>query len=342
VRIVILPDNEDPDSYVTKYGAEAMRNYIVEKQKDFIYFKTELRLTEINNDPIKKVTLLKELVALIAVIPDPMKRSVYIKEVSRRLDMDEQSLMSEMNKVILGQLQERKRAIERKERLDGTATQSNPYPFSDIDPQEYIDESQFVTERTQVTKQGVTPNKVFGDEFQERDIIRILVAGGDKYFDATNSLTIGEFILTNIQDVLEDFDNKSYEAIAKACMDRLVQGEKISFQFFMNHENESFRKIAVDMTSEEHEYSSNWEEMWHLPLQTQETPDNNFILDATHAIKRFKLHRLMRMCDKNSEQMKAFSISGDMDQMMLAMRVHQKLLEMRNVLAKELGTVILK
>jgi DNA primase len=268
-----------------------------------------------------------------------MKRSVYIKEVSRRLDMDEQSLMSEMNKVIMGHLQERKKAVERQERID---ERQNPRPFQDVLQEESFDETDFVTEKTKKTQVTAQPNKVFGDEFQERDIIRILVAAGDKFYDQKNNLTIAEFILTNIQDVLEDFDNKVYEGVAKACMERLVQGQSVDFQFFMNHENDSYRKIAIDMTTEDYDYSSNWVDKLNMPLQTQDAPDENFILDATHAIKRFKLHRLIRMCDKNQAQMKEYSLAGEMENMMLSIRVHQKLLEMRNVLAKELGTVILK
>ncbi len=349
VKIVILPESEDPDSYVTKHGAEAMRQYIEDNKKDFIYFKTELRIAEINQDPIKKVKLLREIVELIAVIPDPMKRSIYIKEVSRRLEMDEQSLVSELNKVLMNNLAERKRAIERNERLaqnqqntsknQGNTAEEEPF-FPGIEHGEYVDESDFLTQKAKITAKT---NKVIGNEFQERDIIRILINAGDQVHDKERNVTIAEFVLSNIQDVLEDFDNKTYEKIAKACMERLVQGEKVDFQFFINNSDEVFRKTAVDMTTEEFEYSANWIEMRAMPLQSQETPENNFFLDSTLAIKRFKLHRLMRMSDKNQVKIKELSSdSAQIDQLMLAMKVHQKILEMRNDLAKELGTVILK
>ncbi|MBK6979304.1 MAG: DNA primase [Cytophagaceae bacterium] len=100
VKAVVFPDGDDPDSYIRKVGGAAFSEYIKNNQKDFIRFKTELALQDIENDPIKKANLITDLVATIVKIPNPIKRSVFYQEVSQILDIDEQILIIEANKLL--------------------------------------------------------------------------------------------------------------------------------------------------------------------------------------------------------------------------------------------------
>ena len=99
VKIVLLPDGEDPDSYSKKVSNEEFTKYLKEKETDFIRFKTQLLLEEANNDPVKKANLIRDIVKSIAVIPETITRTVYIKECSTQLEIPEAVLYHEVNKM---------------------------------------------------------------------------------------------------------------------------------------------------------------------------------------------------------------------------------------------------
>src|SRR3546814_7615600 len=110
VKIVLFPEGHDPDSFVRKSGGAACREYIKSHQKDFILFKADLLLAETAGDPIKKAEAIGEIVESISRIPDSIKASVFVAEASRMLKIDEQALLTELNKLRMKQLrQDRKR-----------------------------------------------------------------------------------------------------------------------------------------------------------------------------------------------------------------------------------------
>ncbi|HRF38567.1 MAG TPA: toprim domain-containing protein, partial [Saprospiraceae bacterium] len=107
VRIVLLPDREDPDSYLARVGATAFTEYIARQAKDFILFKADLLMQEAGSDPVKRSGVVRDIVTSIAKIPDPVKRSLFVQECARVAQVDEAILMSETNKLVLAQMQKR-------------------------------------------------------------------------------------------------------------------------------------------------------------------------------------------------------------------------------------------
>src|SRR6195952_374887 len=99
VKVVLFPDGHDPDSYVRLVGTNGFKKHIEDNKKDFILFKTNLLLKEAGNDPIKKSEVIRDIVESIAKIPDSIKASVFIKECSTILQIDERALLSELNKM---------------------------------------------------------------------------------------------------------------------------------------------------------------------------------------------------------------------------------------------------
>lgn len=334
VKVVILPDGEDPDSFVRNNGAAALTQLIQDKAQDFIFFKIALQQKEIERDPISKVKLLRELLELIVLIPDQIKRSVYIKECAASLEVSEQSLVSELNKLIYQDLSKKKQAADKQ----GTRASDAP----EAGAHDYNNELDFITQPKQRTSAPSAIQKTLGNELQERDIIRILLTGGTKLYDKQNNVSVAEYIIVNIQEVIDDFDNKLFEQVAKEFLHLLSQGQVPDFQYFVQHPDEAIRKLTVDIAATPDEYSPNWENRWHLPLQYQKEPENNFTLDTEQSLQRFLLRRVMRLCDKNKEEVKRLSAGEDMEQLIIAMKAQQKLTEMRNNIAKALGVVILK
>ena len=331
VKVVLLPKGEDPDSYLQKVGAADFKTFIKEKAQDFILFKTDLLLEETKNDPVKKAGLIKDIVSSIAKIPDPLKRSIYTKECARKFEIDETILVDETNKM-LGIILKKRRQQEQinspasKQRLTEELMSLEPSPESGIG-------------QIAQTQQKESSSDL---EYQEKDIIRILIAGGGKYFDADESITVAAYILKNIEDVIDDFDNKDYEAIAKECRQLLIDKKTISEQYFLNHADSKIQTLAVDLVQSPFEYSENWKAKWEIILTTQPDPEDNFMKDSINALYRFKLKKIIKMCRANQQKLEGINSSGDADKMIRLIKIQQKLMAMRDDLAKKLKTVVLK
>jgi DNA primase len=327
VKVVLLPDKEDPDSYLQKVGAAAFQEFIEQQAQDFILFKTTLLLAEVKGDPVKKAGLVRDIVDSVAKVPDPFKRSFYIKECARVMELEEEVLVTETNKAVKQILQ--KRQFDR---------QKNESPQVNIVPE---DEGGSATPDVEVLPPQPGRTRTTGHEFQERDIARILVAAGGKMYDEKEQITVAEFILSNIEEVLNDFDNPVYQRIAKECHQMLVNGGAISPQYFISHKDQVFSELAVDLLYSPYEYSPGWEER-DLYMSSQKMPDENFTKDSVSALMHFKLRKIIRLCEKNQQLLKDAHTGNDSAQLMRLLKVQAKLNEMRNELAKQLGAVVLK
>ena len=101
VRVILFPDGEDPDSFSKKVNSKLLSDYLINNEIDFVTFKIDLLKKITRNDPLKKVDTIKEIINSISKIPDTLKRSIYIKESSLKLEIDESILISELNKILL-------------------------------------------------------------------------------------------------------------------------------------------------------------------------------------------------------------------------------------------------
>ena len=325
VKIVLLPDGEDPDSYLQKVGLNAFRGYLEQQAEDFIFFKANLLLADAGNDPVKRTALIKDIVGSIALIPDPLKRSLYIKECARLFGVDEQLLVGEINKIIAQKLRKHQQKI---------AAQQQP-PFPSAPPPgvgEFPDEM--------MPPPPVQEKVAQGDEYQERDLVRLLLLFGDKSFDQDNEQSVAQFIMSNIDDVIDNFDSPLYQRVAKEIQILVERGDRPSMDHFMQHDTSELRQLAIDMASSPYEFSENWEKKWDVVLNQKE-PDENFVKDSAHGLKRFRLRKLSRLCDENIEKLRELMANGEQEELVLYMKLQQRLQDLRNSLAKELGTVVL-
>ncbi len=326
VRIVLLPDGEDPDSYVQKFGGDAFNEYTARESKDFILFKTQLLLAETKGDPVKKSGLIKDIVASIAKIPDPIKRNVYLRECATLLDVAENALVTESNKLIVNAMRKREEKIARSPEAASDSPDYAP------NPEQPIADPMFARVQEKPLLRG--------DEFQERDIVRLLMQFGNHRLVKENQ-TVGEYILTDIEELLGNFDNPLYGKIASECHDLLIAGRSFDQHYFIQHPSPEVCELAIMLLTSPDEFSPNWEEKWNYPLQNQPLPELNFPLDVRQALDRFKLNKVLKMCQVNLGRVRSASDSGDMESMMRYMKIQQKLYEKRDELAGRLGTVVL-
>ncbi|MCC7465117.1 MAG: DNA primase [Saprospiraceae bacterium] len=346
VRICLLPDGHDPDSYVQEFGGEQFKKYTTENAKDFIFFKTDLLLGETKGDPIKRAGLVKDIVSSIARIPDPIKRSVYLKECSALLEVSEEVLHAEANKLI-GQTIRKKE--EKAARQPGAASDHSmpPPPVWSDDFTQATDPGAFFppTEAGELPPEwgeASAPRPVerkAAAEYQERDIIRLLIQFGGQVLPHEQT-TVGEYVLADIEESLGDFDNPLYSRVAAECHALLMEGKSFDQHYFIQHESADVANLAIDVLAEPWEFSPNWEAMWNYPLQNQPMPERNFILDMKQALDRFKLKKVQKMCALNLTRVQNASKEGDHDAMIRYMKIQQKLNETRNEIAQRVGTVV--
>lgn len=330
VSVVPLPEGEDPDSLVQKLGSTEFTEFLTKNSEDFILFKTKRLIEESKNDPIRKSKSINEIVNSIAKIPDPIKRSVYIKECSGLLEIDEAVLMETANKALKTNLSQKwadqKRENARKEREQNQG-QDEPPPEA-FDPS-YEGDGQ---------APAPSPSKRQSDYFKERDILKLLLNYGDKQIPETEgeNLSFAQVLIANLQDVIDHFKNPTYRSMVELAREKINAGNTVNAKLFINHSDKEIRTMAVTLCSEEFIYSHNWEDMHDMTLRTQPFPDENFFNEGMQALKYFKLTKIKAMMAENKEKMK------DKDANIIRLvKTHQRLLEIRNDLAKELRIVLM-
>lgn len=318
VKVALIPDGEDPDSYLQKVGITAFKEFLQKESADFILFKTRLLLKDAKNDPMKRAELVKELVESIAHIPDALKRAVYVKDCSALMEIGEQILHTEINKRIAAKL---KKDRDKTEKEDSTE--------DDIPPP--VEQYQ-ATEETMQFRTG-------GHEFLEKDIARILIQFGNK--EIIEGQTIAEFVLISMDELISEFESPLIAKVIEFCIDNLSQGIHLRSEHFIQHSDPKISELAVNLLSSPHEYSQNWEKL-NVFLSSQKMPEENHIADAKSSILRFKLRKVERLMEKNQAEIKKLQESQDIVAMMTKLKLHGKLIELRGDLAKQQNIVILK
>lgn len=176
---------------------------------------------------------------------------------------------------------------------------------------------------------------------QERDIVRLLIQFGSHQMPGENT-NVATFILADIEESLGDFENPILGKIAQECYDFVVADQTYTQDYFFQHANPDISRTTIELLFEKDQMSHNWVERWNYPLQNQPVPELNFDLDARQALDRFKLRKLIQLCEVNQARIKAAGESDNFEELMRLMKIHQKMLEARNALAKKTGAVVLK
>jgi DNA primase len=246
VKVVLFPDGEDPDSYARKLQKDDFRQYIEQNAQDFIRFKTTTLSKSIKNDPGEKARLIRETIETIARIPDAIARSVYLRECSDLIGVDEKVLITELNKL-------------RRSKLNKQARESTPPPPS------YPDYDNLIPEP--VAPKQVDPTSETNWEMQEKDLLRILIKHGRETVNVeyesdegperiptqVDSLIIQE--LQNDQIVME---HRIHAKIFNKYVELLNEGEVPNEAYFVHHEDEEISNLAIDIVSSRYDLG-NWE-----------------------------------------------------------------------------------
>lgn len=306
VKIVLLPEGEDPDSYSKALGSEGFKNYLEEKKKDFIHFKASLLAQEAEKDPIKKAESIKEIVSSIAVIPDAIKRSVYIKEAGDLLQIEEQVLVGELNKIL------RKKA----------KTPSYVKP-------EQVEGVQIKPKEQEVSWDT---NEII--KYQERESIRLLLEYAHIELDKETSLQ--SYLLDELDDVT--FLSETHAEIFAKFREELANGNSATIDYFIKNGSADVRKTVIDIISGKRDVSPKWTDKFKIFIPNENDKDHLERTALTN-ILRLKQRVVRKMLEDNIERLKAATDESDQTEIQ---QIHAELKRTEAEIAGQLGNVILK
>jgi DNA primase len=266
VKVVMLPEGEDPDSFAQSHSSSEFLEYIRDSEKDFISFKTELLLAEAQHDPIKRAQLITDIVRSVSVIPDGIMRSVFLKESSLILGVEEQVLYNEVNKI------RRKKQEQqwRREQAGRPAWQETP---------------------TTVPRQPVVPGFVENvfSEVEEREIIYFLLKFGNQLLhfsgEEPTEISVAQYIIREIQNDELEFTNLIYKQIFENVKDLIDRGDEVAERHFIYHDHPGVRDLAVDIYTSRYELSK----VWKRKEAYVELPGENLGFEVPKSLLSYKM-----------------------------------------------------
>ena len=318
VRVVVLPPEHDPDTFGKEFSVEYVSNYLKENAKDFIRFKTELLLKDAENDPIKRGQVIRDIVETISVIPDSIFRITYVKECSRLLDMPEQTLTNELNKILRAKM---KKTL---------GIEDNVVPE---------------TETTTVPKQEETVEEQLpAGYYQERELVRLLLTFGKKMIVVERTDEQGEKVYDQFsvaQLIIDDlkmdglvFTNVVNKKIFDIYNKALDEGYFPDDQVFTSNEDETINQLAADLLSTPYKLDQ-WEK-YGIFVKQEEDVLRTTVLSTLYRYKDLIIE------DRRKAVEEELKTTENLDDQLILLKRKKDLDDIRMQINKVLGAVIVK
>jgi DNA primase len=335
VKVLLFPDGNDPDSYVQKFGATAFKDYVKSNQQDFIFYKTNILLRDANNDPIKRASVIRDVVESIALIPDEIKVSVFIRECSSLLDIEERILLAELNKIRLNRAKKADKDAARKPQSPPPNAGMPPFGMDGPPPDFFMtdDERGGVAPMENVEQ----PVQLTSEILQEREIVRILINYGDYLatWEGDGDIPVAGLLLGNISDI--EFKDKAAAYILKVYRDAAENYEIPDAKQFYSNSDTTISDMAMNSVASKYSLSENWNDDKRKIYVTQEYEHlKQLVVTAIYRIKKRKIEAEMHHI---REEMKH---EQDVANLEVLIFKYQKLKEAERLLGGFLGNTIVK
>jgi len=319
VKLVLIPDKEDPDSYVNKVGPVAFKEFVEKNKKDFVLFQLEISLQDAGADSNKKAAVVNQIAETISKInkaEDFTKQQDYIRQCSQLLRIDETGLNNLVNKFI----RERVGKAESKQQRQDEA------PGAD-----FFDPNEPQTAATQV--EDDTFNLLFKDEMNERAVVRALVEFGIREWDAEKK--VADFLFDEMID--EDlFDNKQLLRIIHTYKTWYDEKLEPTAKNFLYHDDQQLSTLVVSIMDVQYELSDKWKSEFEMPVPTR---DELYREEVISTLNYLKIRKIKRMIEQNQQDMQQPHSS---DELMMLIQTHQHLKQMERDLLLQSGAVIVR
>lgn len=317
IKVLLLPDGDDPDSFARKHHAEAFKSYIDAHQVDFIKFKTDLLLKDTAGDPIKRAELISNVVKSISVIPDNVVRQMYIHECAANLDISEELIVNEINK----QHREKLRKEQRGNSNDTNATESENSNAS-------VQEIKLLNAATELA--------------EEKNLISLVIRYGNMNIDIrptaqtndgeqdTQQITVAEYIDNDLTNDGITLRNTLYQQVLKEAVQHANTKDWVSLNYFMTHPDEAISKLSSDVGQDNFELSSTQRQQYVEDKDRLDEVVPRMLHDYKHALIKEHLKQLLT-------QLRNPQLSSDPQRAQELMKQYMQFSQIERAFAKVLG-----
>lgn len=314
VRVVSLPDGEDPDSYAQAHTAEEVLEYISGHETDFIHFKTKLLLTQAGSDPIERAKLITDIVRSISLIPDTITRSVYVQETANQMKVEEKLLYNEIARI-------------RKEKV------GDPTPLPYKSPTQ------------QPPRVTLTPAKtvqVTPCDTEEMVLVRyLLLFGGQELYEEERdgmpySVTVGEYIIHELAEDELEMLNPRLREIQNEYRKNYRNPGFIPSKYFIGNPDVSICELVADILSEPYELSK----LWTLKDSSMRTEEMMLDELLPKIVDNYKMRRIEILCREADEKILEFQNAGDMERLVEWIKKKNTMIKVRARINEKLKRTI--
>lgn len=317
VKLLTFPDNDDPDSYSAKVGNDAFKRYIDENTIDFIYYKAS-RLKAHSNDPIERANVIRDIVENISLIPDNITRSVYVRECAQFMEMQEQTLQFEVNK------------IRRKKGEKAANTEFTP-PAEEILPEQ--------------GEAPVTEEPILKFEAEERQLLRLMILYGfhlistlaedDEKNEHALDITLTEFILFELWRDQIAFENPVHQAVLDYYTHAYQHHQNPTVDSLRNAPDPLVSHFVVDQVIDKHDISGGWNK-----FGVQIADERLELKKAVqHLLFSYKEKLVRKFIDEHQLKLQSASSEEEINQLLDEMK---GLIEMKKRVNKLLGRIVIR
>ena len=302
VKIVSFPEGEDPDSYSKAVGKNKFLDYIDSNETNLITFKVDLLNSTYKDDPVKKSEMIFDIVKSISKIPNSIKRSVFIKEASNSLEITEQALITEMNKLL----------------INSGNKFSQPKASINLDKKDSLQKKDEISSAI---------------NFYERECVRMLVNYGTSDFEVIglDRKSFIDYFLNEIEDI--EFENKNYLKIIEVFKNELKKNRVIDINHFLDGKYKDIKEDVIDLSANKYEISKQWKDKFNIHV----SDEIDSLKKTTYTnILRLKFRLIRKMIKDNMQNLsKSDMVNIDKE----TIELHSKLKSAEIEIAKQLGNV---
>ena len=320
IKVLLLPDGDDPDSFSKKHSAQEFKDYIEKNATDFIGFKTRLTVENVT-DPVKRSEAIGGIVKSISVIPDQILRSTYLSELSQRLGIKEQTLLNSMNGMISKDIDEKRREEVRREGERENTPASDNTPSTGISP-------------SLLTPSLHTPSLEV-----ERLLVQAIVRDGEKVIyegietddGQTINLTVAQYIAYDLgQDGLSFHDDRYNQILSEAAAHSGEEGFKAE-EFFMHHPDIAISSLAADLAIDRHQLTPGFQ-----PKERE----GGLRQRVLHLVLDLRMDIIEKRLKEIQAQLK--TVGSDMERMKQLLEEFRDTQQIRDALARQLGNDVIR
>jgi DNA primase len=326
VKVVLLPDGDDPDSFARKHNAAGFVEYIRENEADFIRFKTKLMLGDAGADPIRRAGAIADIVKTVAIVPDNISRALYIKECSVLMEMSEQILLYEVNKILIEKSEKMQMPIKRNEEV-------------------------LQTDSTEVNEPVALPNELPAApkspfEAYELTLLRYIVRYGERVLDeyvdtVTGEMTnilVAEYIAGELRVDEMFFRTPMYKLMLDEAEEHARDAGFQAVRYFLTHPDADVSRLAADLAADKYLLSK-----YHSRFTQFKQEEERLNHLVPYDIFAFKEACIRHDIDAIDERIKQMQEVGNADEIIALMTEKTSLNNIKKGLNKLIGErIILK